>query len=220
MDIRLGNKELFFKMDKSTYKIPSKMYPLSSKSGISIFLDENSKLIEDERVHKAVNLQKFKMGHCYSNTLSLIEYLSSLGVEAKPFAGWIFLGNNYPVHHAWVVLDGNVIDGSVRKNEVDFLNDLAKQNLSQEELRAKYKDYLIREMNSKVPNSERIVLGDIPKGIVYVGSEDKPEEAKNRFRKTMDMFPIHPSYTGGMNGRGASKMQEEVIKSTKGQCLI
>lgn len=90
--------------------IPSVLWPLSGTP--EMFHRNCCELIEDAAVIDLVNAMPYRVGHCYSNAGAVTDALCAAGYQAKTYVGWLFAsGAEYPLHHAWTVLDGiHVID--------------------------------------------------------------------------------------------------------------
>lgn len=101
----------------------------------------------------AYHLEEFVQRQCYYNAQSLV--LADTSQHLRYFEGYA-QGNAYiPVLHAWVVLNGKVIDVTWR-TEVETLDEF-------------YADRL---------------LGEIPKGWNYVGIEFTREELQDLWKRT------------------------------------
>lgn len=96
------------------------MYPLGHPALKRVFRPEVSKRIEDDglvallrQVHKG---KPFKSGLCYSNVERIIINCVNNGWRnVLPYAGWLIIGGQAPIHHAWAVHQDQVIDlGSPR----------------------------------------------------------------------------------------------------------
>lgn len=214
LDIR--DKELFFKINKSKYKIPSKMYPLSNLRDSRLMSWNNSKKIDNIELINAFDFCSFGIGVCYSNAEKI--YLEALkrNIEVEYFAGWLFVGRTAPLHHAWVVYGNSILDGSILANQFEYFsrNPIDENNSKHREM---YADYVVKEQTSLTPNSKKFIFGKVPAPLFYLGSPDTPDNAKATFRKLQNDFPNHPSYKrDGQNMHGISKIQETIFKKLEG----
>lgn len=187
---------VLFKIDKSTYKIPSKIYPLNGRK-YKAFVVENTVECENEDIKKIFDACKFEIARCYSNSEMIrqgVEYLG-IGANIKYYSGWVFSGDTFPMHHAWIVYNDNcVIDGSILK---DFFT-LTNKIQDTENIRREYANLLKESHSRNIPNHEKYCFGKVIKPMVYIGCEDNYTHAKELFRKAIDVAnsanSIHPSY--------------------------
>ena len=134
------------------------------------------------------------IGHCYSNSNDLCRELRKAGYDARIYTGWLFVGEHeYPAFHAWVVLNGSVID---------LADDYTKMCVQQQEKwhgTASRKEWAVCmnefykeiEMNH-VPNSIRISPVGVPTcGLMYVGCESSILHAVHLFIDLMGKYPNH-----------------------------
>lgn len=93
--------------------IPTSYYPLSSNSeyAYKIFRKENTEICEREEVLRIFDTIPYRIGHCYTNADELFNKLTSAGIEAKIWAGWLFVcDQTLPIHHCWVTVGNSVLD--------------------------------------------------------------------------------------------------------------
>ena len=103
--IKLLNKDGSF---NKSIMIPTVSYPLNGK--YEYFTYKNTEPVTDEAVLKIFDETKYRIGFCYTNVEELLGRLKASGYDAKSYVGWLFTGaTEYPVHHCWVVLNGNMI---------------------------------------------------------------------------------------------------------------
>lgn len=104
-------------------------YPLGHPGLKRVFRLETAKRIEDDglaalmrQVHKRT---PFKAGSCYTNTERVIANAKGNGWSGVlPFAGWLIINEGLPIHHAWAVHQGQVIDFGSARIPPEFLRAL------------------------------------------------------------------------------------------------
>ena len=79
-----------------------------------------------EEINEAIDKVTYKIGHCYSNTQNVVRELRKAGFDPVPYAGWLFVGEQLPIHHCWAVVNGNVI--------VDLCDDFPMQKAIQPDI--------------------------------------------------------------------------------------
>lgn len=214
IDVDIRENEMFFKINKSKYKIPSKMYPLRSIKTSCFFTHQNTNVVTNELLKKIFNLCTFRVGKCYYNADLLYQLAKQSGLGVEYYAGWLFVCNTPPLHHAWVVYQGNIIDGSIISSMFKYLDQI---NNSSSNYREDFAEKLINEQKKNISNSEKYIFGRVPEQLIYLGCPDTPEHAEETFRTLTIKFPNHPSYKKeGLNMHGLSKTQELIYQKTLG----
>lgn len=209
-DIDVRETEMFFKINKSKYKIPSKMYPLASPKSSVFFTHKNTETITDEQLKAIFDLCTFKLGKCYYNADLLYQFAKQNGLNVEYYSGWLFVCSTPPLHHAWVVYQGNVIDGSIMPSMFKYLDQI---NNSSSNYREDFAERFVSEQKKNVPNSEKYIFGHVPEQLVYLGCPDTPENAQKIFKTLAQKFPNHPSYKKeGQNMHGLSQIQELIYR--------
>lgn len=212
-DVR--DRELFFKINKSKYKIPSKMYPINYLKESRLISWHDAKKIDNAELVNAFDACSFGIGFCYSNAERIYREALKRNIKVEYFAGWLFVGRAAPIHHAWIVYKDSILDGSILANEFEYFSifPIDEDNNKHREV---YAEYIVREQTSLTPNSKKFIFGEVPAPLIYLGSPDTPDNARATFRKLQDDFPNHPSYKNkGQNMHGASKMQEKIFQKLK-----
>jgi hypothetical protein len=90
-------------------------YPLNIPQYKMVFEEAGASVIADDslaalmrQVHKA---KPFQSGYCYTNTKRVVDNAVANGWDKiLPFAGWLIIGDTRPIHHAWAVYEGKIID--------------------------------------------------------------------------------------------------------------
>lgn len=187
-------------------KIPSQYFPLNGDP--QLFTNENTALT-DGKTQAVFNTVHFDLGHCYSNTKSLVEALRAAGIAAESYVGWITCAGEIPVHHCWCVIDGNkVLDAGVFLK----MKDLEKYaGLSCEEAANLFAAERIR-CEQSMPNSENFICGVVDPLYAYIGCPCSPEKGREIYRKLIHVFPRHPSYRNLQDPFGRSAVQETYDK--------
>lgn len=184
---------------------PSVLWPLNAP--YEVFNAENCKLIEDEAVAGIVDTIPYHIGHCYQNAEAVTKALQKAGYAATQYCGWLFVGEQYPIHHSWVVLDGiHVIDLSdefavLHANHEQFDNADGMQ--ATRELMVEFTRWI-----HQFPNSQRIMPFGIPaSNLLYIGAPCSGEDGIAQYNKLSKSFPNHPCNERLLRGQSKTKMQ-------------
>lgn len=196
--------------------IPSQLYPLNGS--LEIFCSESTEDCEDKQLREIFDSVRASVGFCYSNTENLIDALKAAGISKeryRTYAGWLFIGDTLPVHHAYTVVDDKyMLDFSTDKifEDVEHF-----QGLSSE----KVKDMLAIEFLERrhLPHSKRATFGKVGSLYLYIGSICKPQHGKKIYQKLVKAYPKHPCIrnvtpTGATDtqNRIAMKVMEESLR--------
>lgn len=119
MEIIKKANRVIYKVSGETISIPSRMYPLESDS-FQCFDADNTSEIVDERIIAIFDSINPEVGRCFTNAENLCTALQKEGYPAEQYVGWLFMGNELPVHHSFVVLDGHILDLSISLKSEDF----------------------------------------------------------------------------------------------------
>lgn len=168
--------------------IPTVMYPLNGP--YQAFHAGNTVRTEDPAMLTAIDTVKYQIGHCYTNTLHVVDALRNAGFDAVSYAGWLFVGEQTPIHHCWAVVNGNIV--------VDLCDDHPMQkavypNIDQlhgDELKQTFADFV---RNSRHwPNSVRCYpIGQPAPWLYYVGCPCEPQAAVQIWAKLIKEHPNH-----------------------------
>jgi hypothetical protein len=194
-------------LDKS-YDMGSKLYPINSKNEIRYFKHDNTFDIVNEGLSRFIDSNTFNPGFCYTNAGILCSAGSAINIKIEFFAGWVFIGENPPVHHSWAVLDGNVIDVGFRKSVAEVLHTVDYCNPQWREGAA----MRIKAREKRIPLSKDCIMGKVFDYLLFVGTKDTPELAKRRYNIMIDRFPNHPSYVGRNDTHSMTALQKELYK--------
>jgi hypothetical protein len=210
----VGNSIVFW-INNTRYQVPSKMFPVASKSQTMPFAKANTVPLDNDTVNTVVDSFDFRMGHCYSNSDMVFSALQAAGFDVTYYAGWTFAGNKMPRHHAWVILKHtggvSIIDTfayfAVNRVEAECPVSRADENWRTAYARR------IKHYEETMPNHEKMIIGKAPEGFIYVGSPDTPENAKNLFNEAIARYAVHPAYIEkDANAYGHSLLQKELMK--------
>ena len=179
--------------------VPTVMYPLNE--AYEIFHAGNTSRAGEE-INEAIDKVTYKIGHCYSNTQNVVRELRKAGFDPVPYAGWLFVGEQLPIHHCWAVMNGNVI--------VDLCDDFPMQKAIQPDidtlhgdaLKKAYSDYV--RISKQWPNSVRCYpIGQPVPWWLYVGCPCEPEDAVHIWKRLIKDHPNHECrrdpYPGNMS---------------------
>jgi len=189
------------------YRIGSKMFPVASKSKTKVFMDKNTIELEHTELADSLNQEVFSLGRCYKNADIVCAKARELGLYAEYYSGWLFASSTLPIHHAWVVIEGNVVDTSISLSQMRALRSM---NTTGENWRKKVAPKLQSMMKDKQQIKNDGVWGKIPEFLLYVGCPDTSSDAKSRFRHLLQKFPDHPSYAHKSDPLAMSDLQKEL----------
>lgn len=216
-NIDVKGKEFFFTINnKSKYKIPSKIFPIASKSQLTFFTPQSTVEYVNEKLADEINKIDLPMGCCYSNSEKIREIGLDLGIDLIYFSGWILRANDMPKHHAWIAIrheQGVSIIDSFKDNLFEELGKKYPVDYSNVDWRKKSAIALKMMIKDMPLNSQQIIIGKVPGYMYYVGSPDNSDNSVRLFNKLKLDFPKHPSYQGdGDSLDGRSKFQDEMNK--------
>lgn len=220
ISINERKRKVHFKIDRSKYVIPSKLFPLVNPSQVRVYTNENTTPIESsaEELQEVMEKCKFKIGSCYDNAEMFKIIAETHKIDVDVYSGWLFSTNYFPVHHVWIVANENsIIDGSILENSMSALLEVAnKYGNNPKLIRDKYLNKLHELMTNEIPNYEKFIFGEIPENLMYIGTPSTAEKAREIFRKLSNFYPNHPAYKDkGMNQSGLSDLQKELHRLDK-----
>ena len=188
--------------------IPSQLFPLNGS--LEVFYSENTEECADTQIREIFDSVSAAMGFCYSNVENLVEAFKAAAIQSeryRTYAGWMFIGDTLPVHHAYTVVDD--------KYMLDFSTDKLFENqqhyigLTQEEIKEKLvAEYLERR---KLKHSERATFGKVGSLYLYVGSRCKPQDGKRIYQKLVKAYPKHPCIRN-VTPTGGTDTQNRIIR--------
>lgn len=201
-----GN-ETFFKIGAMKYKIPSPLFPISLPDKMQVFCAENTKHLHHPEIESIFNLLEFQEINAYENAKSLFSLAKNRGFALKYYSGWVFAGASFPIHHAWCVYKGNILDGSILKNLHTLMMEVY-QNAKTQSM-----DF-VKALNRKIlaikdsgeANADLYIYGKLPENYTYIGSPDTADNATDTFKELIREYPQHPSYDGSNKFSGHIKM--------------
>lgn len=172
--------------------IPTEYYPLPNGE-IKCFSALNTTEFIDEKMIKLINSVKEKVGRCYDNTSNLYKKLSPY-YDVKMYAGWLFLENDTPVWHSWIVYnDKHIIDLTNKNNKYNVLEYSKKYSSSAKSYEEFIVNYYKKIFSAK--NSEKILLGNASESFFYVGVECEAHKSEDFYSVLLDQFPNHETYS-------------------------
>lgn len=173
-------------------KIPSGYWPLNGP--MEVFHCKNTRKIEDSRVFEIMDSVTYQTGFCYTNSKAITEGLRKAGYDAKTYVGWLFCNSSeYPIHHAWTVLDGNVIDLSDMFWVADANRDKFDAATTKEEGEILYIQFA--KWLESHPNHKRGIPGWPYPSLLYVGCPCSAEQGKMIYNRLVDTCPGHPCHS-------------------------
>lgn len=168
--------------------VPTVMYPLNGS--YQVFHAGNTVRTEDPDMLAAIDTVEYKIGQCYSNTKHVVDVLRKAGFDAISYAGWLFVGEQTPIHHCWTVVNGNMV--------VDLCDDYAMQKVVQPDIDQLNKDECKQAFADFVrssrhwPNSARCYpIGQPVPWFYYIGCPCEPEPATQIWANLIQAFPKH-----------------------------
>ena len=195
------NTQLRIKPDKVVVKLrnndgsfdrsiiaPTDRYPLTGTP--EIFHANCTEFAENEKLFEAIDTVRYQIGHCYTNASGITAALKSAGFDAVSYVGWLFVGEQIPIHHCWTVVGGNMV--------IDLCDDLPAQidlqpdlpTLQGDALKAAFADFVRKTRDW--PNSHRCYpLGRPNPNWLYVGCPCEPVEGVKIWNRLMEAYPKH-----------------------------
>lgn len=192
----------------NNYDIGSSLYPVKDRKNVQVFYESNTTPFKHEGLEKWIDTHDFKAGFCYTNAELLRQAGQELNLPIEFYAGWVFIADHVPVHHAWAVIDGNVIDTNFRKSTIEVLKTVDYQNPLWREGAA----MRIKAREKRIPLSKDCIMGKVFENILFAGTKDTCELSKMRYNTMIDKFPNHPSYQHKPSQHDMTPLQKELYK--------
>ena len=199
MEIIKKANRVIYKVCGETISIPSRMYPLESDS-FKCFDSDNTSEIVDERIIAIFDSINPEVGRCFTNAENLCTALQKEGYPAEQYVGWLFMGNELPVHHSFVVLDGHILDLSISLKPEDFekLDSITVKCKTKDEARERIAEYILQK--EQLPNHQRCVFGVVDEAYHYIGAQGTREDGIKRNKELRKIYPQHPCFQDVKNG--------------------
>lgn len=199
MEIIKKANRVIYKVSGETISIPSRMYPLESDS-FQYFDADNTSEIVDERIIAIFDSINPEVGRCFTNAENLCTALQKEGYPAEQYVGWLFMGNELPVHHSFVVLDGHILDLSISLKSEDFekLDSITVKCKTKDEARERIAEYILQK--EQLPNHQRCVFGVVDEAYHYIGAQGTREDGIKRNKELRKIYPQHPCFQDVKNG--------------------
>lgn len=177
--------------------IPTVYYPLKSDK-FNVFSCNNCEVVTDEKILQIFDDVTYQIGRCYSNSEELTAKLNEAGYCAVQYVGWLFVGEQIPVFHSWVVCGNHVLDLSEDFTVLYGSNHEAWENVKERgefaELLADFYDYV---NNNHVQNTVRCARVGVPTtGLLYVGCECNALDGIALYNTLIELFPNHEACRG------------------------
>lgn len=199
MEIIKKANRVIYKVSGEIISIPSRMYPLESDS-FQYFDADNTSEIVDERIIAIFDSINPEVGRCFTNAENLCTALQKEGYPAEQYVGWLFMGNELPVHHSFVVLDGHILDLSISLKSEDFekLDSITVKCKTKDEARERIAEYILQK--EQLPNHQRCVFGVVDEAYHYIGAQGTREDGIKRNKELRKIYPQHPCFQDVKNG--------------------
>lgn len=211
------NRVIVKGMEEGNIVVPSRMFPLADNhDGVKyeLFCPWNTEDFEADSVAAEVfDNTELLMGKCYSNTEKLVEGLRAVGINAESYVGWLFMGENeLPVHHAFVVVDGNkVIDYAAyfTKERIEEMDKMIKN--SQKSSRELMVEQYMRVY--QMPHHIALGYGKVKEPFMYIATKCSPNDGRKMYNEMIKMYPDHICYQNLKSSTSASAMQEDIYRA-------
>lgn len=199
MEIIKKANRVVYKVNGETISIPSRMYPLESDS-FKCFDTNNTSEIVNEKVIAIFDSIKPKVGRCFTNAENLCVALNKAGYPAEQYVGWLFMGDELPVHHSFVVLNDHILDLSISLKSEDFvkLNFMTAKCKTKDEARECVAEYMLQK--EQLPNHQRCIFGMVDNTYHYIGAPGTKEAGIIRNEELKRIYPQHPCFRDVKNG--------------------
>lgn len=204
MEIIKRANRVIYKVCGETISIPSRMYPLESGS-FKCFDSDNTSEIVDEKIKDIFDSIKPETGRCFTNAETLCMALNEAGYPAEQYVGWLFMGDELPVHHSVVVLDDHVLDLSISLKSEDFakLDSVTAKCKTKDDARERIAEYMLQK--EQLPNYQRCIFGVVDKMYHYIGAPGTREAGIRRNKELRQSYPQHPCFQDVKNGTTRGK---------------
>lgn len=215
--MKLRNKDGIWKFSENfvAYSIPSRLYPIYNGVNAEMMNSEGFSEITDKKILQIINSVELKLGRCYENCNKVQQYLERAGYSVEYYSGWLFLNKDaMPVHHAWLVLREADKKFLIDTTDLKLISAVRKKldempGTDANTTRENYKKLRKEESKRRSKNTDRIITGVPVDKYIYIGVKNTFEDTVEQF-KELAKIQNHPSYTGGMNLGGDSKLQQEM----------
>lgn len=199
MEIIKKASRMIYKVNGETISIPSRMYPLESSS-FKCFDADNTSEVTDEKIKDIFDSIKPETGRCFTNAENLCIALNEEGYPAEQYVGWLFMGDELPVHHSFVVLDGHILDLSISLKSDDFakLDSVTAKCKTKDEARERIAEYMLQK--EQLLNHQRCIFGIVDKMYHYIGAPGTREDGIKRNKELRKIYPQHPCFQDVKNG--------------------
>lgn len=199
MEIIKKKDRVIYKVKGEAISIPSRMYPLESDL-FQCFDANNTSEVTDEKINDIFDSIKSEAGRCFTNAENLCIALNEEGYQAEQYVGWLFMGDELPVHHSFVVLDGHILDLSISLKSEDFeqLDSITAKCKTKDEARERIAEYMLQKEQS--PNHQRCIFGMVDKTYHYIGAPGTREDGIRRNEELRKIYPQHPCFQDVKNG--------------------
>ena len=189
--------------------IPSQQYPISGEP--ELFHNKNTEQCADQQVIEIFDSIKAEIGHCYHNIETFMKALEAAGIDKtlyRPYGGWLFINDEVPVHHEWLVYK-NVHIFDFSSSNLFFNSGL--ENIDDKDVLYEKVIDLYMHQREKA-NHEWMTCGHADEYSVYVGSVCKPSDAIKLYRKLVKAFPKHPCIGRVNKDTGVTEIQTRILK--------
>ena len=183
--------------------VPTDRWPLNAP--YEAFHCNNCTVIEDKHIAKVVDAIPYRIGHCYGNSENVALALQAAGYHATQYVGWMFVGEQYPIHHSWVVLGEHLIDLADEFSVLHYNQDKF-EGTDDADARSLLVEFTrwIRQF----PNSKRTMPFGIPSSnLLYVGCPCSREEGIHIYNNLSRSYPNHPCNERLVKGQTLTKQQ-------------
>lgn len=199
MEIIKKANRVIYKVSGETISIPSRMYPLESDS-FQCFNADNTSEIVDERIIAIFDSIKPEVGRCFTNAETLCVALNEAGYQAEQYVGWLFMGDELPVHHSFVVLNDHILDLSISLKSEDFeiLDSVSENCKTKDEARERIAEYMLQK--EQLPNHQRCIFGVVDETYHYIGAPGTREDGIKKNKELRKIYPQHPCFQDVKNG--------------------
>lgn len=199
MEIIKKANRVIYKVSGETISIPSRMYPLESDS-FQCFNADNTSEIVDERIIAIFDSIKPEVGRCFTNAETLCVALNKAGYPAEQYVGWLFMEDELPIHHSFVVLNDHILDLSISLKSEDFakLDSMTKIYKTKDEAREYITEYILQK--EQLPNHQCCIFGIVDKMYHYIGAPGTREDGIKRNKELRKIYPQHPCLQDVKNG--------------------
>lgn len=193
---------------KRTIVIPSDKYPLiPNPKAMQYFHKGNCEEVTDRDILDIYDGIQFERGRCYTNSCRLMNALRQKGYDAKQYVGWLFVSEDIPIHHSWVILGNHLFDFA--DDFTVLSSNPAVLEIQCKEDYARFVAAFYRECGKYKNSQITAPVGKPYSQLLYVGCECRYEDGIDVPQTLLKKYPNHEAYENCTIGQ-KTPMQKKI----------